>query len=38
MHPWWSEDVMKKTTTPDKSMTAYLAFQRIPADGVHTQS
>jgi uncharacterized protein YciI len=26
MHPWWSEDVMKKTTTPDKSMTAYLAF------------
>jgi uncharacterized protein YciI len=26
MHPWWSEDVMKKTTTPDKPMTAYLAF------------
>lgn len=26
LHPWWSEDVMKKTTTPDKMMTAYLAF------------
>jgi len=26
MHPWWSEDVMKKTTTPQKMMTAYLAF------------
>jgi uncharacterized protein YciI len=26
MHPWWSEDVMKKTTTPEKTMTAYLAF------------
>ena len=26
MHPWWSEDVMKKTTTLDKPMTAYLAF------------
>lgn len=26
MHPWWSEDVMKKTTTPEKMMTAYLAF------------
>jgi uncharacterized protein len=25
-HPWWSEDVMKKTTTPEKMMTAYLAF------------
>ena len=25
-HPWWSEDVMKKTTTPQKTMTAYLAF------------
>jgi uncharacterized protein YciI len=25
-HPWWSEDVMKKTTTPQKMMTAYLAF------------
>jgi uncharacterized protein len=25
-HPWWSEDVMKKTTTLDKPMTAYLAF------------
>ena len=26
MHPWWSEDVMKKTSTPDKTRTAYLAF------------
>ena len=26
MHPWWSEDVMKKATTLDKPMTAYLAF------------
>ncbi len=26
MHPWWSEDVMKKTSTPTKLMTAYLAF------------
>ena len=26
MHPWWAEDVMKKTATPDKSMRAYLGF------------
>src|SRR5258705_11255382 len=26
MHPWWSEDVMKKTTTTQKLTTAYLAF------------
>jgi len=26
LHPWWSEDVMKKTDTPQKMMTAYLAF------------
>lgn len=26
LHPWWSEEVMKKTTTPDKLMTAYIAF------------
>ena len=26
LHPWWSEDVMKKTETPQKLMTAYLAF------------
>ena len=26
MHPWWAEDVMKKTTTPDKSTRAYLGF------------
>ena len=27
LHPWWSEDVMKKTTTlPNKLTTAYLAF------------
>lgn len=26
LHPWWSEDVMKKTETPTKYMTAYLAF------------
>lgn len=26
LHPWWSEDVMKKTSTPQKMMTAYLAF------------
>jgi uncharacterized protein YciI len=26
LHPWWAEDVMKKTTTPDKLTTVYLAF------------
>lgn len=26
LHPWWSEPVMKKTTTPQKMETAYLAF------------
>lgn len=26
LHPWWSEDVMKKTTTPERMTTAYLAF------------
>ena len=26
MHPWWSEDVMKKPSSPIKMMTAYLAF------------
>jgi uncharacterized protein YciI len=26
MHPWWSEDVMKKATSPLKLTTAYLAF------------
>jgi len=26
MHPWWSEDVMKKPTTPIKMTTAYLAL------------
>lgn len=26
MHPWWSEDVMLKTSPPFKMMTAYLAF------------
>ncbi|HSE32491.1 MAG TPA: YciI family protein [Pyrinomonadaceae bacterium] len=26
MHPWWSEDVMKKTSAPFKMTTAYLAF------------
>jgi uncharacterized protein YciI len=26
MHPWWSEDVMKKPATPVKLTTAYLAF------------
>jgi uncharacterized protein len=26
MHPWWSEDVMKKTTTTQKLTTVYLAF------------
>jgi uncharacterized protein YciI len=26
MHPWWSEDVMKKPSTPMKLTTAYLAF------------
>lgn len=26
MHPWWSEDVMKKTSTPTRTTTAYLAF------------
>ena len=26
LHPWWAEEVMKKTSTPDKLMTAYLAF------------
>lgn len=26
MHPWWSEDVMKKATSPLKLTTAYLGF------------
>ncbi len=26
MHPWWSEDVMKKTATPEKTTRAYLGF------------
>lgn len=26
MHPWWSEDVMKKTSAPFSMTTAYLAF------------
>lgn len=26
MHPWWSEDVMKKTATPEKFTKAYLGF------------
>jgi len=26
MHPWWSEDVMKKTTTPEKSTRAYFGL------------
>jgi uncharacterized protein YciI len=26
MHPWWSEEVMKKPTTPLKMTTAYLGF------------
>jgi uncharacterized protein YciI len=26
LHPWWSEDVMKKPTMPLKLTTAYLAF------------
>jgi uncharacterized protein YciI len=26
MHPWWSEDVMKKTATPLKITTAYLGL------------
>lgn len=26
MHPWWSEDVMKKPASPIKMTTAYLAF------------
>jgi uncharacterized protein len=26
MHPWWSEDVMKKPATPIKMMTAYLGL------------
>jgi uncharacterized protein YciI len=26
MHPWWSEDVMKKPSTPMKLTTAYLAL------------
>jgi uncharacterized protein YciI len=26
MHPWWSEDVMKKPSSPFKLTTAYLAF------------
>lgn len=26
MHPWWAEDVMKKTATPEKSTHAYLGF------------
>ena len=25
LHPWWSEDVMKKTAAPNKFTTAYLA-------------
>ncbi|MCU1268335.1 MAG: hypothetical protein JWM21_4653 [Acidobacteria bacterium] len=28
MHPWWSEDVMKKASSPIKMTTAYLAFLR----------
>lgn len=26
MHPWWSEDVMRKASSPTKMITAYLAF------------
>lgn len=26
MHPWWAEDVMKKTTTPGKMTRAYFGF------------
>src|SRR6476620_3706216 len=26
LHPWWSEEVMKKTETPAKLVTVYLAF------------
>jgi uncharacterized protein YciI len=26
MHPWWAEDVMKKTSTPSQMTTSYLAF------------
>jgi uncharacterized protein YciI len=26
VHPWWSEEVMKKTTKPGEMMTAYIAF------------
>jgi|ERR1043165_2532789 uncharacterized protein YciI len=26
VHPWWSEDVMKKKVTPGQMTTAYLAF------------
>jgi uncharacterized protein YciI len=26
MHPWWAEDVMKKTTTPEKMTRAYFGF------------
>ncbi|MDQ1638042.1 MAG: uncharacterized protein QOF62_1381 [Pyrinomonadaceae bacterium] len=26
MHPWWSEDVMKKTSTPEKMTRVYLGF------------
>jgi uncharacterized protein YciI len=26
MHPWWSEDVMKKTSTPEKITRAYFGF------------
>ena len=28
MHPWWSEDVMKKAASPMKMTTAYLGFLR----------
>lgn len=26
IHPWWSEEVMKRTNTPETMTTAYLAF------------
>ena len=26
IHPWWSEEVMKRTSTPETMTTAYLAF------------
>ena len=26
IHPWWSEEVMKRTTTPETMTTAYFAF------------